>query len=81
MKKSAVVFEYFKKELPEGIILLQINPMDLTGTEILISTEGHLKKEEREFDDEIYDDLEEDGFEKGNPLEFNLYLEKIKKGR
>ncbi|MCX2745735.1 hypothetical protein OO013_17765 [Mangrovivirga sp. M17] len=79
MKKSIVVFDYFKKEFPEGFILLQINPHDLTGTELMVSSEGNMKKEEREFDEEIYDDLEEDGFEKGNPLEFNLYLEKYKK--
>ncbi len=69
-----VVHQYFKKTTPEGIIMLQIDPNSLNGIELLISNEGNLRKTERQFDDEIFDDLEADEFNTANPLEFNLYL-------
>lgn len=78
-KDQNIVHQYFKKELDEGTILVQVNPYEFTGTELLISKEGHTQKTEREFDEEIFEDLEADGFEPSSPLEFNLYLKGLKK--
>lgn len=74
-----IVHQYFKKELEEGTILVQVNPIEFTGLELLVSKEGHLKQTEREFDEDIFDDLEADGFTPSGALEFNLYLKGLKK--
>ena len=78
-KDQNIVHKYFKKELEEGTILVQVNPYEFTGTELLVGKQGHLKKTKREFDEDIFDDLESDGFEPSSPLEFNLYLKGLKK--
>lgn len=57
--------------------MVQINPIDLSGLELLINNEGKMRKTVREFDEDIYDDLESDGFDTANQLEFNLYLKQI----
>lgn len=77
-KDQNIVHQYFKKELDEGTILVQVNPYEYTGIELLISKEGQIQKTEREFDEEIFEDLEADGFEPSSPLEFNLYLKGLK---
>jgi len=74
---SNIIHRYYKKTLPEGIIMVQINPIDLSGLELLINNEGKMRKTVREFDEDIYDDLESDGFDTANQLEFNLYLKQI----
>ena len=73
-----IVHQYFKKELEEGTILVQVNPYEFTGLELLVSKEGHIRKTEREFEEDIFDDLEEDGFAPSSALEFNLYLNGLK---
>lgn len=78
-KDQNIVHQYFKKELEEGTILVQVNPYEFTGLELLVSKEGNVRKTKREFDEDIFDDLEADGFEPSSPLEFNLYLKGIKK--
>lgn len=73
-KSQNIVHQYFKKQL-EGIqILVKVNPILYTGTEITIDTEGKVEVQEMEFDEEIFDDLNVDGFTACSPLEFNLYL-------
>lgn len=74
-----IVHQYFRKELDEGTILVQINPYEFTGLELLISKEGHMRKTEREFEEDIFEDLEADGFVPANAMEFNLYLQGLKK--
>ena len=71
--------EYFKKELPEFKILVQINPNTLTGLELIVSLDGHMDKTKRQFEPDIYEDLSEDEFEACSPLEFNLYLKGLAK--
>jgi hypothetical protein len=76
--KSAVVHEYFKKELDGYLILLQVNPITFDGLELIIGPEGKREKTKRELDENIYEDLSEDGFITSSPLEFNLYLKGLK---
>jgi hypothetical protein len=71
---SNIVHEYFKKELDGDLILVQINPNTFEGTELLVSVEGEVKKTNRKFEQDIYEDLQADDFEKANALEFNLHL-------
>ena len=71
------MFEYFKKELDEGKILVRINPETYQGLELLVSKEGNILKTEREFDESIYEDLEHDDFVEGQAMEFNLYLKGV----
>ncbi|SKC86731.1 hypothetical protein [Ohtaekwangia koreensis] len=73
-KDSNIVHQYFKKEI-EGIkILVKVNPILFTGSEITIDTDGHAELRELEFDKDIFEDLKADEFEDASPLEFNLYL-------
>ena len=54
-------------------ILVKVNPIYLTGTELTISEDG-AEMRNLEFDAEIFDDLKHDGFTEVNAIEFNLYL-------
>lgn len=72
--KHAIVHEYFKKELEEFKILIQLNPKNLLGTELIVENNGKIEKTARTFDEDIYNDLEADEFTTCSPLEFNLYL-------
>ncbi|MDN5211471.1 hypothetical protein QQ020_05395 [Fulvivirgaceae bacterium BMA12] len=69
-----IVHQYFKKELEEGIIIVQVDPTSLKGVELLISKNGGMQKNKRDFDEDIYEDLAADNFVDASPLEFNLYL-------
>lgn len=69
-----VVHQYFKKELEEGIIIIQVDPTSLKGVELLVSKNGAMQKNKRDFDEDIYEDLAADNFMEASPLEFNLYL-------
>jgi hypothetical protein len=74
-KGQNIVHQYFKKQLPDGIrILIKINPIQYTGTEITISHDGQTHLRDLIFDEEIFDDLKADEFDACSPLEFNLYL-------
>ncbi len=59
------------------LILVQVDPVNLNGVELIISQDGQVIRTDREFDPDIYQDLEVDEFEPGNPLEFNLYLKNL----
>jgi hypothetical protein len=71
-KSQNIVHQYFKKELPEGKILVKVDPIQFKGAEISISKEG-MEIRDMEFDEEIFEDLKADGFVECSPLEFNLY--------
>ena len=71
---NEVVKEYFKKEIEGDKILIQLNPHDFTGVELLVSNEGQIQRTERQFDEEIYEDLTTDDFVRASALEFNLIL-------
>lgn len=73
-KSQNIVHQYFKKRIDNLQILVRVNPIHYTGTEITIPDKGELEVREMEFDAEILEDLKVDGFEECSPLEFNLYL-------
>jgi hypothetical protein len=72
-KDSNIVHQYFKKEMEDLKILVKVNPILYTGTEITIQGEA-IEMRDMEFDADILEDLKVDGFEESSPLEFNLYL-------
>ena len=71
---SAIVHLYYKRVFPEFTLLVQVNPIDYSGTEITVHPDGHIDKRKMQFDEEIEEDLKADGFLPSSPLEFNLYL-------
>ncbi len=73
-KGSNIVHQYFKKEFEGYKILVKVNPITFSGSEITIGLQPEAEYREMEFDSEIFEDLKTDGFEQANPLEFNLYL-------
>ena len=73
-----IIHQYFKGEFEDMKVLVQINPETLRGLEIIVDNEGNMQKTKRVFDEDIYEDLEADGFEESSALEFNLYLKGIK---
>ncbi len=74
-----MVHEYFKKEFDGFKVLIQINPVSFSGLELTVESSGEIGKRKLQFDPEIYEDLEVDGFEPSSPLEFNLYLKGLTK--
>ena len=72
-KSSNIVHQYFRKEFDESTILVKVNPILFTGVEITLHKSGELEMREMEFDQQIFEDLAEDGFVESSPLEFNLY--------
>ncbi|MDL5045729.1 hypothetical protein QQ054_06730 [Oscillatoria amoena NRMC-F 0135] len=73
-KNQNIVHTYFKKQLNGNVILVKVNPIHYTGTEITRMASGKTTLRELEFDEQIFDDLKADEFESCSPLEFNLYL-------
>jgi hypothetical protein len=73
-KDKNIVHQYFKKEITGGKILVKVNPIHFTGNELIIDTSGELHSRDLEFDEQIFDDLKQDGFIEVNALEFNIYL-------
>lgn len=71
---AEILFQYFKREVEDGKILVRVNPENYAGLELIVHADGQLKKTKREFDETIYDELEFDEFKKSSPLEFNLHL-------
>jgi hypothetical protein len=72
-KNNNIVHQYFKKELEGTKILVKVNPIHLTGTELTVTAETS-EMRDLEFDGEIFEDLQADGFVGVNAIEFNLYL-------
>jgi hypothetical protein len=77
--QSNIVHQYFKKEWEGSLILVQVDPVHYTGLELIVHPSGEIEKTSREFDEEIFDDLEADEFVPASPLEFNLYLKGLAK--
>ena len=75
-KKDAIVYKYFKRVFDDYQVLVAVNPIDLTGTEIIVHPDDKVEITKMEFDEEIYDDLEVDEFKPSSPLEFHLYAKK-----
>ncbi|WP_226390203.1 hypothetical protein [Penaeicola halotolerans] len=77
--KKEIIHQYFKKEMEEMKILVQINPENFRGLEIIAYPDGQMEQTKRQFEPDIYVDLEADEFETCSPLEFNLYLKGLVK--
>ncbi len=74
MKKDAVVFKYFKRVFDDYQVLVMVNPIDFSGTELIIHPDGKVEKTDMQYDEEIYDDLDVDEFKESSPLEFQLHI-------
>jgi hypothetical protein len=72
-KSSNIVHRYFKKELNGGTILVRVNPVHLTGTELQVHPDGKIDHRNLQFDEAIYEDLAADDFREASALEFQLY--------
>ncbi|HEY3402980.1 MAG TPA: hypothetical protein VGK59_06320 [Ohtaekwangia sp.] len=73
-KGSNIVHQYFRKEIEGAKILVKVDPIHFIGSEITVSADGHAELREMQFDQDIFEDLNVDGFAEASPLEFNLYL-------
>ena len=73
MSKNVVHF-YFKKEHQGEKILVKLNPVHLTGTELRISGDRVTEKRDLEFSEDAEAGMMSEGFEPANAMEFNLYL-------
>ena len=72
-QSSNIVHRYFKKEDKEGKTLLKVNPIHLTGIEIIVPMQGEPESNEIELTSEFETDVRAEGFVECSPLEFNLY--------
>lgn len=73
---AKTISKYFKRVFDDYQVLVQVNPDDFTGIELIVHPDGKIEKTVMEFDEEIYDDLAEDKFVTGNALEFQMNLAK-----
>lgn len=73
-KNQNIVHQYFKKKHEGILILVRVNPIHYSGTEITIEDGQQPAIRELQFDADIFEDLKADAFEVCSPLEFNLYL-------
>jgi len=73
-----IVHQYFRREADGITILMKVNPIQLTGSEITIATDGKARLRELELDEQIVEDLLAHGFKEASALEFNLYLSGLK---
>ena len=71
---SNIVHQYFKKEIEGAKILVKLNPIHLSGLELVVEPHGLVSSRDMEFDEAILEDLAADGFTEVNAMEFNLYL-------
>ena len=76
VKKDTVVYKYFKRIFDDYQVLVAVNPMDFSGIELIIHPNEKVEKNDMQYDEDIYEDLEIDNFQKSSPLEFQLYMKK-----
>jgi hypothetical protein len=70
--------QYFKRVFDDFQVLVQVNPSDFTGVELIVHPDGKIEKTEMTFDEEIFEDLAEDKFIHCSSLEFQLQHSKMK---
>ena len=73
-KNQNIVHQYFKKKHDGLVILVRVNPIHYSGTEITLEEGQPPAIRDLQFDADILEDLKADSFEDCSPLEFNLYL-------
>ena len=72
--QAHIVHQYFKKEMEGSKILMKVNPIHLTGLELVVHKNGTLKSREMELGEVIFEELKADAFVEVNGMEFNLLL-------
>jgi hypothetical protein len=72
-KSNNIVHLYFRKEDQDGKSLLKINPIHLTGIEIVVPNNGEPQTEEFEVPSDYEVDFPKQGYALCTPIEFNLY--------
>jgi hypothetical protein len=70
--------QYFKRIFDDYQVLVQVNPSDFSGVELIIHPDGKIEKTEMTFDEEIFEDLASDEFIHCPALEFHMHLSKAK---
>jgi len=70
--------QYFKRVFDDYQVLVQVNPQDFTGLELIVHPDGKIEKTEMTFDEEIFEDLAADEFIHCPVLEFQMQLAKSK---
>ena len=73
---AKTLYRYFKRKLKTYEILVQVDPENFNGTELIVHPNGMIEKTEMEFDEEIFEDLAEDEFIHASALEFQMLLTK-----
>jgi len=77
--QSNIVHQYFKKEIEGSKLLVKLNPIHLSGLELIVYANGKVETREMDFDEDILEDLEADGFKEVSGMEFNLHLSGLAK--
>jgi len=75
-KKDAIVYKYFKRVFEDYQVLVAVNPIDFSGTELIVHPGEKVEKTDMQFDEDIYEDLKVDEFNESSALEFQLYMKK-----
>lgn len=73
-KKDAIVYKYFKRVFEDFQVLVAVNPIDFSGIELIIHPDEKVEKNDMEYDEDIFEDLEVDEFQESSALEFQLYM-------
>lgn len=73
---AKAISQYFKRVFDDYQVLVQVNPDDFSGIELIVHPDGKIEKTIMEFDEEIFEDLAEDEFLPCGALEFQLQLSK-----
>ena len=73
-KDSNIVHQYFKKDMEDHILLVKVNPLQLKAMEVTVYPGQDPELRALVVDEDIFEDLQADGFIEASPLEFNLYL-------
>jgi hypothetical protein len=72
--KSNIVYQYFKKEQGGKAIFIQVDPIQLRGSQLTFDSNGAMELEELEFGSDVLDNLADDDFLPANALEFHILL-------
>jgi hypothetical protein len=74
IRSSNIVHQYFKKDNGKSKILVKVNPVHMTGLELIVYPKGRLESRDLDVDPSLIDDLQAEGFEEVSGMEFNLLL-------
>jgi hypothetical protein len=72
--KSNIVYQYFKKETTAATIFIQVDTIQLKGSQLTVPKEGDMELEDVDFGADILESLKENGYAPANALEFHLIL-------